>query len=72
VLREFLVTRLVAGKGEHYRLLDSDKVYEALERQAAVLSRPPMTLGELLERLETTVPSFAQAIREHGRKPTGS
>jgi len=45
--------------------LDADEVYEALKRQAAALSRPPMTLEELLDRLGVTVPSFAQAIRAY-------
>jgi hypothetical protein len=45
--------------------LDSDDVYEALKRQAAALSRPPMTPDELLDRLEVTVPSFVQTIRRH-------
>lgn len=41
------------------------EVHEAVERQAAVLSRPPMSLDELADRLAVTVPSFAQAIRTH-------
>jgi len=45
--------------------LDPDEVYEAVERQAAVLRRPPMTLGELLDRLAVTVPDFAARLREH-------
>jgi predicted nucleic acid-binding protein len=47
--------------------LDGQEVYEAIERQAAALSRPPMDLEELLDRLAVTVPSFAQAIRAHPR-----
>ncbi len=45
--------------------LDTYEVYEAVERQAAALTRPPMTLEELLDRLALTVPSFAQALRDH-------
>jgi len=45
--------------------LDPDEVYEAVERQAAVLRRPPMNLDELLERLAVTVPDFAARLREH-------
>jgi len=45
--------------------LDPHEVYEAVERQAGVLRRPAMTLAELLDRLAVTVPSFAQALREH-------
>jgi len=45
--------------------LDPDEVYEAVERQAAVLRRPPMNLDELLERLAVTVPEFAARLREH-------
>lgn len=46
--------------------LDAQEVFEAVERQAAVLRRPPMTLDELIDRLAVTVPTFAQALREHG------
>ncbi len=45
--------------------LDSEAVYEAVNRQAAVLRRPPMSLGELLDRLAATVPEFAARLREH-------
>jgi hypothetical protein len=45
--------------------LDPDEVHEAVERQAAVLRRPPMRLDELLERLAVTVPGFAARLREH-------
>ena len=45
-----------------YRL-DEHGVHAVVERQAAVLSRPPMTVGELIDRLAVTVPSFAQALR---------
>lgn len=43
--------------------LDADEVYEAVERQAAVLRRPPMSLDELLDRLAVTVPDFADTLR---------
>lgn len=46
--------------------LDGQEVYEAVKRQAAALTRPPMTLAELLDRLAVTVPDFAQTLREHG------
>lgn len=49
-----------------YRL-DGQEVYEAVSRQAAALSRPPMRLDELLDRLEPSVPSFAQTMRAHSR-----
>lgn len=45
--------------------LGPDEVYDAVERQAAVLRRPPMSLDELLERLAVTVPEFAAGLREH-------
>jgi hypothetical protein len=38
-------------------------VFSAVERQAAVLKRPPMTVDELLDRLEVTVPKFVQTLR---------
>lgn len=47
-----------------YSLADRE-VYDAVVRQAAALTRPRMTLDELLDRLAVTVPSFAQALREH-------
>jgi hypothetical protein len=43
--------------------LDSDHVFDVVARQAAVLSRPPMTTSDLLDRLAATVPDFAQALR---------
>jgi hypothetical protein len=43
--------------------LDDDLVFSAVERQAAVLKRPPMTVDELLDRLEVTVPKFVQTLR---------
>jgi predicted nucleic acid-binding protein len=45
--------------------LDSEEVYAGVERQAAVLRRPPMILDELLDRLAVTVPEFATRLREH-------
>jgi predicted nucleic acid-binding protein len=45
--------------------LDSDRVFDVIERQAAVLSRPPMTTNDLLDRLAATVPDFAQTLRAH-------
>jgi predicted nucleic acid-binding protein len=45
--------------------LDAQEVYEAVERQAAALSRPRMSVNELLDRLASSVPSFAQALRAH-------
>ncbi len=45
--------------------LDEQNVYEAVERQAAALSNPPMTVDELFDRFALTVPSFAEAIRAH-------
>lgn len=43
--------------------LDHDRVFDIVERQAAVLSRPPMTTNDLLDRLAATVPNFAQTLR---------
>jgi hypothetical protein len=45
--------------------LDPDGVFAAVERQAAVLRRPPMSTDELLDRLKVTVPNFAEALRGH-------
>lgn len=45
--------------------LDEQNLYEAVERQAAALSNPPMTVDELFDRFALTVPSFAEAIRAH-------
>lgn len=45
--------------------LDAPRVYAAVERQAAVLRRPRISLDELLDRLAVTVPSFAAALRRH-------
>lgn len=49
-----------------YRL-DVHEVFEAVEFQAAVLRRPPMTFDELLDRLMVTVPDFAETLRRHDR-----
>jgi predicted nucleic acid-binding protein len=46
--------------------LDAQEVFEAVERQAAVLRRPPMTVDELLDRLAVTVSDFAETLRRHG------
>jgi predicted nucleic acid-binding protein len=51
--------------------LDGDRVFNVLERQAAVLTRPPMTTNDLLDRLAATVPDFAQALRPHTKGQTG-
>lgn len=37
--------------------------YDAIERQAAALTRPPMTIDELLDRLAATVTTFAHTLR---------
>jgi predicted nucleic acid-binding protein len=44
---------------------DPDTAFEVVERQAAALTRPPMTIEELLDRLAVTVPNFVQALRIH-------
>lgn len=41
-----------------------DPVYAALEEQAAALSRPPMTVTEVLDRLEESAPEFVTRVRE--------
>jgi predicted nucleic acid-binding protein len=43
--------------------LRPDTVHDAVERQVSILSRPPMTIDELLDRLATTVPNFTQALQ---------
>lgn len=43
--------------------LDEQNVCEAVERQAAALSNPPMTVDELFDRLALTAPSFAEVLR---------
>jgi predicted nucleic acid-binding protein len=45
-----------------YRL-DKDAIRTALSLQAAALTRPPMSLTDILDRLEPTVPGFAQALQ---------
>ena len=45
--------------------LDTDTAFEVVERQAAALTRPPMTIEELLDRLAATVPNFAQVLGTH-------
>ncbi len=43
--------------------LGPQQVFEAVERQAAVLRRPPISLDGLLQRLAVTVLHFAAALR---------
>jgi predicted nucleic acid-binding protein len=45
--------------------LDADLVYRTVELQAAALTRPPMSLTQLLDRLSVTAPSFATELGEH-------
>jgi len=45
--------------------LDPDTAFAVVERQAAALARPPMTIEELLDRLTVTVPNFARALGTH-------
>jgi predicted nucleic acid-binding protein len=45
--------------------LDPDSTFEVVERQAAALTRPSMTVEELLDRLAATVPNFVQTLRIH-------
>jgi hypothetical protein len=45
-----------------YRL-DKDAILAALSLQAAALTRPPMSLTDILDRLDPTVPGFARAMR---------
>jgi len=45
--------------------LAGQEVFEAVRQQAAALTRPPMTVDELFDRVAFTVPSFAQALRAH-------
>jgi hypothetical protein len=40
------------------------RVHNALVKQAADLSRPPITVGGVLDRLERSVPKFAAEVRE--------
>ncbi|HEY1687901.1 MAG TPA: PIN domain-containing protein [Solirubrobacteraceae bacterium] len=48
----------------HLRQLDPVAVYDALVRQAAALTRPPLTALDILDRLDATVPEFAKAVRK--------
>ena len=55
--------------------LDAQEVFEAVERQAAVLRRPPMTLRDLIDRLASPCrrsprpsASTADTRPPHGRK----
>lgn len=43
--------------------LDQNAIRTALSLQAAALTRPPMSLADVLERLDPTVPRFARALR---------
>jgi len=45
--------------------LDPQATHNAVERQAAALTRPPMTVDELLDRLAATVPNLAGALRTY-------
>jgi predicted nucleic acid-binding protein len=45
-----------------YRL-DKDSIHTALAMQAAALTRLPMSLTDILHRLDPTVPGFARALR---------
>jgi len=47
------------------RSLGPDMVTDTVARQAAALTRPPMTTDELLDRLAATVPDFAHTLRTH-------
>lgn len=40
-----------------------DGMRDALEQQAVRLTKPPFTVGDILDRLETTAPQFAAALR---------
>lgn len=48
----------------HLHALDPAEVCVAIERQAAALRRPPLSLPELLDRLAVTVPRFAATLRK--------
>jgi predicted nucleic acid-binding protein len=45
--------------------LDPEAFIEMLAQQAADLRKPPLTLDELLGRLERMVPDLVTAVREH-------
>jgi hypothetical protein len=45
--------------------VDPDGVVDLLRRQAADLDRPPMTLGELVDRLARSAPAFSKRVRAH-------
>jgi hypothetical protein len=47
--------------------LDPVRVFAAVEAQAALHKRPPMTTNDLLARLEFTVPHFAPCAATPGR-----
>lgn len=44
--------------------LDPPIVREALARQAGALTRPPLSVPDILDRLQDTVPTFARDARE--------
>jgi predicted nucleic acid-binding protein len=55
--------------------LDPVAVRAVVDLQAAELTTPPMTVDEVLDTLETVVPSFANAVRAQpasGSSPEGS
>jgi len=41
----------------------ADRVHLALDEQAAALSRPPMTVDDVLDRLRRSVPDFVSRVR---------
>lgn len=43
------------------------QVHAALADQAAALSRPPLTVGDILGRLEESVPEFVSRVRDASR-----
>lgn len=49
--------------------LDPQEIYAAVERQAVILRRPPMSLDMLLDRLTMTVPKFVARLRDHTPDP---
>ncbi|AGY60444.1 PIN domain-containing protein [Gloeobacter kilaueensis] len=48
----------------HLYHIDPQAMVQAVVRQAQALKRPPMSVQELLERLELQVPQFAALVRE--------